>query len=635
MRSLLVIVGLFASFAVRADTSPEGLRDLYFGEAIFFAEQQRYFDALERLDTELAQHYGIDEPELDTLTWHVNDAEFDVGDFELNYRMHHRAGRAITAVLEGDVEPEVRNEAAFRLARIHFQKGQFDDALVALQRIDGRMPEGLEPEVEFLRANVLLAIGRADDAADTLNAIRDTDALAGFADYNLGIALLESEQRNKALQQLDRAGQVRAGDDATRAIRDKANLVLGSLLMDAQEYDRAQVSFDRVRLDGPMSNQALLSAGWASVSANDFERALVPWGLLAARNSTDASVQEAKLALPFAYGELEVYGRAATLYREALDSFETEVRKLQASIDSIRKGDFLKVLVREEIRRDADWVIRLRELPESPETWYMMELMASHDFQTALQNYLDLEDLRVRLASWQHAFDAYEDLIGLRRENYEPILPEVDQEFRELDSKIRLRREQHALLQRRRDDQLTAPRPDFLATGEEREMNSALLRMRDELALDPRPEARVLEARIDRLRGTLHWTLTTEYYDRLIAFDQHLRELSAEIETMTAQYDQYVRVRQAAEHGYEGFAPPIRRLRTRVRTAESRVNLLMARQGHILELVAVDELLARRERLNEYRDQARYALADSYDRATKARELDLGERTAAAAEDAR
>jgi hypothetical protein len=41
----------------------------------------------------------------------------------------------------------------------------------------------------------------------------------------------------------------------------------------------------------------------------------------------------------------------------------------------------------------------------------------------------------------------------------------------------------------------------------------------------------------------------------------------------------------------------------------------MARQGHILELVAVDELLVRRDRLNNYRDQARYALADSYDRA--------------------
>ena len=55
--------------------------------------------------------------------------------------MHHRAGRAITAVLEGAVDEQMRNDAAYRLARIHFQNGQFEDALQALDRIEGRVPE--------------------------------------------------------------------------------------------------------------------------------------------------------------------------------------------------------------------------------------------------------------------------------------------------------------------------------------------------------------------------------------------------------------------------------------------------------------------------------------------------------------
>ena len=113
------------------------MKDLYFGEALYHALQGQYFDALQRLDTELALYRGLDQPELDTLHYHINNAEFSVGDFELNYRMHHRAGRAIKAVLEGAVDEAVRNEAAFRLARIHFQKGQLDDALHALARIEG------------------------------------------------------------------------------------------------------------------------------------------------------------------------------------------------------------------------------------------------------------------------------------------------------------------------------------------------------------------------------------------------------------------------------------------------------------------------------------------------------------------
>ena len=43
----------------------------------------------------------------------------------------------------------------------------------------------------------------------------------------------------------------------------------------------------------------------------------------------------------------------------------------------------------------------------------------------------------------------------------------------------------------------------------------------------------------------------------------------------------------------------------------------MARQGRSLEIAAVDELIARRSRLKNYGDKARFALADSYDRATQ------------------
>ena len=42
----------------------------------------------------------------------------------------------------------------------------------------------------------------------------------------------------------------------------------------------------------------------------------------------------------------------------------------------------------------------------------------------------------------------------------------------------------------------------------------------------------------------------------------------------------------------------------------------MARQGNVLEQVAIAELEVRRDRLEDYEVRARYAMADSYDRAT-------------------
>src|SRR5437867_8692267 len=152
MRASRRLIGLGLALGLAAlPAAGSDLRDLYFGEALYHAFQGQYFDALQRLDTELALYRGLDEPQLDALHYHINNAEFSVGDFELNYRMHHRAGRAIKAVLEGAVDETVRNEAAFRLARIHFQKDQFDDAQSALARIQGAMPEGIRDRSEERR----------------------------------------------------------------------------------------------------------------------------------------------------------------------------------------------------------------------------------------------------------------------------------------------------------------------------------------------------------------------------------------------------------------------------------------------------------------------------------------------------
>ncbi|HSN71377.1 MAG TPA: tetratricopeptide repeat protein, partial [Steroidobacteraceae bacterium] len=576
-----------------------------------------YFEALERLDAEMAQYRGLDEPQLDTLTFHINEAEFSVGDFELSYRMHHRAGRAIKAVLEGAVDEAVRNEAAFRLARIHFQKGQAEDALQALERIEGKVPERIAAEVAFLRANVFMALGRPADAVPVLEELQRSESLRGFSQYNLGIALLQDGREAEALEQLERAGEVRATDPATAAIRDKSNLVLGTLRYEASEFDAAQRSLDRVRLEGAFSNQALLSAGWADMAAENYERAIVPWGLLAARERTDAAVQEAMLALPYAYGKLNVHGRAAMLYANALEGFGAEIDKIDASVTSIREGRFLEALVREEIRQDKDWVIRLRSLPQTPETYYLMALMASHDFQTALQNYLDLEDLRKKLAAWERSFDAYDDMIGLRRQYYEPVLPEVDAEFRELDSLIRLRFAQRDQLEKRLQHLLIAPRPELLATADERIVGERLRAIDAALEGLDDPRAAELRERVRRLDGVLIWNLKTEYHERLTEAHAHLRELNADVAVLKDRYESFVRSRQAAPHSYLGYDDPILRLRQRVREAQDRIETLMARQGHLLETVAINELEQRRERLVAYQTKARYAVADSYDRAAK------------------
>jgi hypothetical protein len=618
---LLTSLWLLASSAMAASTTaPEALADLYFGESLFYAFQEEWFEAIARLDTELAQHHGLDQPELDTLFEHIGLAEFAVGDFELAYRMHQRAGRAISAVINGNVSEETRNEAIFRLARIYFQKDQPINALHALERVSGEVPDDIRDDLAFLRSQALMATGRFAEAAEILVELEDVEGLEGFAGYNLGIALVREGQDQEGRRQLDLSGQLISDDPLTLAIRDKSNLVLGDMLLEEDDFDGAKLVLDRVRLEGPFSNRALLGSGWADSSVERFERALVPWSLLVEREVTDLAVQEAMLAVPYAYGKLGIYGKAALMYSFALKSFKTEIAKLGASIKSIREGKFLTALAREELQQDAGWVVKLRELPEAPETYYLLDLMAAHDFQESLKNYLDLEQLRRKLERWTGDLDAFEEIIAKRRAYYQPLLPEVDAKFRLLDTQMRLRLEQRERIEQRLQAMLVAPRPDYLATAEERRVGAQITRLEQGLSTDNAAVALDVEARLSRLRGVLDWNIRTDYDRRQTEAHINLNELNVFIERLNQQYSSFVRLRQAATQSYQGYAETIRRQRIRIAAAMLQVPTLLARQGHQLEVMAVNELVSRRERLEGFQVKARFAMADSFDRAARAQE---------------
>jgi uncharacterized coiled-coil DUF342 family protein len=196
-------------------------------------------------------------------------------------------------------------------------------------------------------------------------------------------------------------------------------------------------------------------------------------------------------------------------------------------------------------------------------------------------------------------------------------LPEVDAEFRDLDTRMRLRLDQRKQLARRLQAMLTAPRPENLATADERIAGERIALIEKQLADSDSPESLALRQRVARLHGALIFRLETEYHERLTAAYEHLNELTTEIDTLTRQYDAFVRSRQAATHSYVGYDPQIAQLRERVKEAFERVEILIARQGKMIETVAISQLEARRERLVVQQNQARYGVADSYDRAAR------------------
>jgi uncharacterized coiled-coil DUF342 family protein len=213
----------------------------------------------------------------------------------------------------------------------------------------------------------------------------------------------------------------------------------------------------------------------------------------------------------------------------------------------------------------------------------------------------------------------------LRGENYEPLLPDVDAQFRELDSRMRLRLEQRKHLRDRLKAMLTAPRPDYLATTEEQAAMDRIALVEKQIGESDSPESIAARQRVARVRGLITWKLETEYHERLTTAYKHLNELNTEIDALTKQYEAFVRSRQAATHSYVGYDKQIADLRQRVDESLPRVEALLERQGRLIEIVAINQLTARRDRLVAQQVEARYGVADSYDRAERAQSEPAGE----------
>lgn len=547
-----------------AGTSSINEKDLYFREAFYYASQGNYVDAIARLDISLGRFYGPGKPNPDPVHFQLGNSRFSVGDFELSYRMSQRAERALKTIFVSKAEQSVRNEAAYRLARISLQKGEPKAALLGIERIAGNVPDDIREDELFLRAQIYMANGKFAEAVKALQKLQNTENYKGFAAYNLGAALIKTGQEKQGLEQLDKAGQISGDDEVVLSIRDKANLALGYRMLDAKQPALAKQYLDRVRLNGPYSNQALLSSGWAEVAMGRFDSAILPWSVLFKRDMTDQFVQEGMMGVPYAYAKLNSHDKAALLYGRALEGFEQELARLDASIKSVQEGKFLQALLHEESMQNDHLMAKQKSLPKKPETYYLHELMASNDFQESLKNYRDLDELLKRKKPWEQYLDAYEEISS---QYHKTILPIIDKQFLVLEKKLRLGLEHRQNL----DDN----------------MAKMLLLSQSEMGKN-----------------------LADSYARL-------QRMDGDVKNNIRIHKAFSRLRETSIQNIQKYDELINKLKKRVHDVMQKIDTLKARQGQILEIQAINELNQRRKHLQYYQTQARFALAESYGYASK------------------
>ena len=125
------------------------------------------------------------------------------------------------------------------------------------------------------------------------------------------MALVRQNQLERADAILTGVGTLDSDRSELLALRDKANLALGFAFLQAQQPEKARAALQRVRLNGPQSNKALLGLGWADTALGRYRDSLTPWMELRSRNLLDSAVQESYLAVPYALAKLDATAPAA------------------------------------------------------------------------------------------------------------------------------------------------------------------------------------------------------------------------------------------------------------------------------------------------------------------------------------
>ena len=350
--------------------------------------------------------------------------QLTLGGMYLAYGAHHKAAKIFSELGKSDQPQRLRDLAWLRLAQVQYQRRQTDKALTTLERISAELPSQPQQERLLLIAMLLMQSERYDEAVTYLRQLgqkslvqqlSEKSVWATYGRFNLGVALYRQGKEQEGQKLLEELGAAASDTEEGRALRDKANLTLAFNFLAKDDPQQAQHYFEKTRLQGPMSNKALLGLGRAYSARQEHKKSLVPWLKLTKKNTSDPSVQDALLAVPFAFGQLNALKQALGYYQQALAAFKNEMEQVKQAEVAVKKGVLMDSLARVVGHQEEAGSGALKSLPSTPSGRYLWQLFATHEFQETLKNYAQLRLSLGRLEQWSSEIDVSQDLAPQHR----------------------------------------------------------------------------------------------------------------------------------------------------------------------------------------------------------------------------
>lgn len=502
-------------------------QDMRYGAALYHHFLGNNFDALSTLM--VADERG-------GIAHHGDNADLIKGGISLAFGLERQAAALFEKQLRkaGDSSNQerlarFREIAWLKLAELNYRHQNWDTAAQQLEK-SGALHQST------LTLNLSLRNGDLEQARALLAMADLTLAERALGHNNLAAALARQNRFTEAAAEYRRGAavveaQIEAAEEL-RILRDKARIGAGYALALDGDYPAAAQEFRAVRLDTPWSEDALLGLGWAAVNSGEHRSAVDALRYLIKQNPLSPQVQEALLALPYSYEQLErpklalqAYQHAEQQYLQALD----ELQQLQVASKELQ----FPLQIDDDLQRYG-WLQDAETPPLIHDNQrYLLQMMQSDRLQLQLSELRDLRQLERVLARWQQRFPEFHNLIDEREQRRTAIVEgyrsaQYDQQVEMASAQLEKLRTSLSRIEREQDGlaMLSGEGAEYLQMVRDgKERSNRLGR-----AGKSRPSQQKRQQQIlDRAKGLLLWQASEQYHDNLWQKRKTLTTLATQI----------------------------------------------------------------------------------------------------------
>ena len=510
--------------------------------------------------------------------------------------------------------------AYFQLGKASYNQGDWHKALDWFSKSKGQLNQSILSELLYYQANSYIKLKKYAKAAAILGKMKEGE-WASYAYYNLGIAYSQIDSEpTRAIISLRVADALNTKKTAALAeLKDQTLLAAGYLSIQAADYEKALGFLNQVRVDSDLASKALYMHGVANSSQERYRSAIQSWYRVKKYPLINSGVADAFLSIPFAYDKEGYSSKAILSYLEAISVFDKESRNINKIMAAVLKSGARKTFFGKSALDELEWFLSDSIVTNTPKVAYLKYIMSDNQLHQLARQSIELAFLDDNLSLWEHNLSVYDEMLKQRISGYYQRITKADINSRAtLINNISTQADKLKISlssAEKGQDVLSVAAGHTLRRMESvNELDKGLLKVKGDLSSR---EFQDFKQRLDRLNGLVMWE-ASEQYDRNLRLTQEtLGVLDKEVERYKQGLETFEGLIAKGPVSLESFKQRVSTLKKKIIVKKQELSVVRNQQDKALTEHVLKVLNAKKLEFIAHHETAQQRLAHLYEYVAK------------------